>query len=60
MILSIYALMGENVSPPIDDLTKKEHIDLAIKVSLNTIFIILLTIYFLKMYPYLTFQINIF
>ena len=36
MILSIYDLMGENVSPPIDELTKREHVDFAIQVTSST------------------------
>jgi hypothetical protein len=40
MILSIYDLMGENVSPPIDELTKREHVDFAIQVT-STTFILL-------------------
>ena len=34
MIMSLYDLMGENVSPPVDDLVKKEHIDNVIQVFL--------------------------
>jgi hypothetical protein len=33
LVLSIYSLMGENVNPPIDELAKREHVDLAIQVS---------------------------